>query len=151
MLSYLPMKKRAGRKNASSPSATALTAGTQKTSALNSGTSITHGFIPANHTYVIRGDVYREHPWVALNLFNAFVKSKDASVQSLNRRMPTNLVFGREYMEQTREVFGSDPYPYGVKANEQMLTTLIEYSHEQGLTKNKAKIEEMFAPITLNL
>ncbi len=110
-----------------------------------------HGFIPANHTYVIRGDVYREHPWVALNLYNAFVRSKDASVQSLNRRMPTNLVFGREYMEQTREVFGSDPYPYGVKANEQMLTTLIEYSHEQGLTKKKAKIDEMFAPITLNL
>src|SRR5689334_22677522 len=23
-----------------------------------------HGYIPANHTYVIRGDVYRKYPWL---------------------------------------------------------------------------------------
>ncbi len=110
-----------------------------------------HGFIPANHTYVVRGDVYREHPWVALNLYNAFVQAKELSVRTLPARMPTDLVFGSDYMRQTRAVFGSDPYPYGVKANEAMLNTLIDYSHEQGLTKKRANIEEMFASITLNL
>lgn len=110
-----------------------------------------HGFIPANHTYVIRGDVYRENPWVALNLYNAFVQAKELSVRTLSARMPTDLVFGNDYMRQTRAVFGSDPYPYGVKANEAMLNTLIDYSHEQGLTKKRANIEELFAPITLNL
>lgn len=110
-----------------------------------------HGFIPANHTYVIRGDVYRENPWVALNLYNAFVQAKDLSVRTLSARMPTDLVFGNDYMRQTRAVFGDDPYPYGVKANEAMLNTLIDYSHEQGLTKKRANIEELFAPITLNL
>ena len=110
-----------------------------------------HGFIPANHTYVIRGDVYREYPWVALNLYNAFVQAKELSVRMLPARMPTDLVFGNDYMRQTRAVFGDDPYPYGVKANEAMLNTLIDYSHEQGLTKKRANIEEMFAPITLNL
>ena len=110
-----------------------------------------HGFIPANHTYVIRGDVYRENPWVALNLYNAFVQAKDLSVRTLPARMPTDLVFGNDYMRQTRAVFGEDPYPYGVKANEAMLNTLIDYSHEQGLTKKRANIEELFAPITLNL
>ena len=110
-----------------------------------------HGFIPANHTYVIRGDVYREYPWVALNLYNAFVQAKDLSVRTLSARMPTDLVFGNDYMRQTRAVFGNDPYPYGVKANEAMLNTLIDYSHEQGLTKKRANIEELFAPITLGL
>ena len=33
-----------------------------------------HGFIPANHAYVIRGDVYRRYPWLAFNLFSAFVE-----------------------------------------------------------------------------
>ena len=56
-----------------------------------------------------------------------------------------------ERMQQTRAVFGDDPYPYGVKANEAMLNTLIDYSHEQGLTKQRANIEEMFAPITLHV
>ena len=110
-----------------------------------------HGFIPANHTYVIRGDVYRENPWVALNLYNAFVQAKELSVRMLSARMPTDLVFGNDYMRQTRAVFGDDPYPYGVKANEAMLNTLIDYSHEQGLTKKRANIEEMFAPITLHV
>ncbi len=110
-----------------------------------------HGFIPANHTYVIRGDLYRENPWVALNLYNAFVQAKDLAVRTLRQRMPTDLVFGPEYMRQTRATFGDDPYPYGVKANEAMLNTLIDYSHEQGLTKKRANIEEMFAPITLSL
>ncbi|MYA51052.1 MAG: hypothetical protein F4185_06790 [Chloroflexi bacterium] len=110
-----------------------------------------HGFIPANHTYVIRGDVYREYPWVALNLYNAFVQAKDLSMRTLPARMPTDLVFGNDYMRQTRATFGNDPYPYGVKANEAMLNTLIDYSHEQGLTKKRANIEEMFASITLNL
>ncbi len=110
-----------------------------------------HGFIPANHTYVIRGDVYREYPWVALNLYNAFVQAKDLSVRTLSARMPTDLVFGNDYMRQTRAVFGNDPYPYGVKSNEAMLNTLIDYSHEQGLTKKRANIEELFAPITLGL
>lgn len=110
-----------------------------------------HGFIPANHTYVIRGDVYRENPWVALNLYNAFVQAKELSVRMLPARMPTDLVFGNDYMRQTQAVFGDDPYPYGVKANEAMLNTLIDYSHEQGLTKKRANIEELFAPITLHV
>lgn len=110
-----------------------------------------HGFIPANHTYVIRGDVYREHPWVALNLFNAFAQAKDAATRSVSQRMPTELVFGPEYLKQTRAVFGEDPYPYGVKSNEAMLNTLIDYSFEQGLTKQRANLEELFAPITRNL
>ena len=100
---------------------------------------------------MIRGDVYRENPWVALNLYNAFVQAKNVATRTLRQRMPTDLVFGPEYMQQTRAVFGDDPYPYGVKANEAMLNTLIDYSHEQGLTKQRANIEEMFAPITLHV
>ena len=32
-----------------------------------------------------------------------------------------------------------------------MLQTIIDFSHEQGLTKQKLKIEELFAPATLEL
>jgi 4,5-dihydroxyphthalate decarboxylase len=51
----------------------------------------------------------------------------------------------------TRELFGNDPYPYGVKANRKMLETLIDFSHEQGLTSKKMKVEELFAASTLDL
>jgi hypothetical protein len=32
-----------------------------------------------------------------------------------------------------------------------MLQTIVDYSHEQGLTREKLKIEELFAPSTLDL
>jgi 4,5-dihydroxyphthalate decarboxylase len=66
-------------------------------------------------------------------------------------RIPTALFFGPEYLARTRQMFGEDPYPYGIKENRKMLETLIDYSHEQGLTAEKMKVEELFARSTLEL
>lgn len=110
-----------------------------------------HGFIPANHIYAIRGDVYEEHPWVAMNLYNAFVKAKAISNESLGDRIPTSMVFGSEYMQKTREAFREDPFPYGVRPNETMLQTCIDFCFEQGLTKEKEPLETLFAPIIMEL
>ncbi len=110
-----------------------------------------HGFIPANHAYIIRGDIYRKYPWVAFNLHKAFVKAKELAQERLPESIPSGLIFGPEYLAKTREIFGEDPYPYGIKDNRIMLQTLIEYSYEQGLTSEKLKIEDLFAPSTLDL
>jgi 4,5-dihydroxyphthalate decarboxylase len=110
-----------------------------------------HGYLPANHTYVIRGDVYRKYPWLALNLYKAFVAAKALAQDRLAESIPSGLVFGAQYLEKTRSIFGPDPYPYGVRANLPMLQTLIDFSREQGLTKKKAKPEDLFAPSTLEL
>jgi 4,5-dihydroxyphthalate decarboxylase len=109
------------------------------------------GFLPVNHAYTIRGDVYKKYPWVAFNLYSAFVKAKAQFNAKLVDSIPSALFFGREYLAMTQEIFGQDPYPYGVKANRKMLETLIDFSHEQGLTKKKLKIEELFAESTLDL
>ena len=61
------------------------------------------------------------------------------------------MIFGPEYLAQTRAIFGDDPYPYGIQANRSMLQTIIDFSFEQGLTKEKQKLEELFAPSTLEL
>lgn len=109
------------------------------------------GFLPVNHAYTVRGDVYRHYPWVAFNLYAAFVKAKESFNSKLLDSIPTALFFGREYLQMTREIFGDDPYPYGVKANRRMLETLIDFSYEQGLTSKKMKVEELFAASTLDL
>ncbi|MEX2598594.1 MAG: hypothetical protein WD533_02950, partial [Dehalococcoidia bacterium] len=111
----------------------------------------THGYIPANHCYAIRGDVYKQHPWLAFNLFAAFVKAKEHWYAQLPSKVPSDLVFSSQYLAQTRAMFGSDPYPYGVKDNEKMMQTMIDFSHEQGLTPRKVAIEELFAPPLLDL
>jgi 4,5-dihydroxyphthalate decarboxylase len=108
-------------------------------------------FLPVNHAYTIRGDVYEKYPWVAFNLYTAFVKAKEHFNARLADSIPTALFFGREYLAMTQEIFGADPYPYGVKANRKMLETLIDFSHEQGLITKKPKVEELFAASTLGL
>jgi 4,5-dihydroxyphthalate decarboxylase len=110
-----------------------------------------HGYIPANHAYVIRGDIYRKYPWLALNLYKAFVAAKEIAQETLAESIPSGLIFGADYLARTRRIFGLDPYPYGIKANRKMLETIIDYSCEQGLTKEKQKIENLFAPSTLDL
>jgi|SRR6185437_13665817 len=109
------------------------------------------GYIPASHTFIIRGDVYRKHPWLAFNLYKAFVAAKDLAQDRLAASIPSALVFGPEYLAQTREIFGDDPYPYGIRANKPMLQTIIDYSYEQELIKEKPDLESLFAKSTLEL
>lgn len=109
------------------------------------------GFVPVNHAYTIRGDIYEKYPWVAFNLYSAFLKAKAHFNARLVESIPTGLFFGKEYLAMTQEIFGNDPYPYGVKANRKMLETLIDFSHEQGLITKKPKAEELFAESTRDL
>ena len=108
-------------------------------------------FLPVNHAYTIRGDIYKKYPWVAFNLYSALVKAKAHFNAKLVDSIPSALFFGKEYLAMTQAMFGTDPYPYGVKANRKMLETLIDFSHEQGLTTKKVKVEELFAESTLEL
>jgi 4,5-dihydroxyphthalate decarboxylase len=110
-----------------------------------------HGFLPVNHAYIIRGDVYTKYPWLAVSLYAGFVKAKALARQKLAESIPTALFFGREYAAMTRDMIGDDPFPYGVKPNMAMLDTVTSYSHEQGLTPRKMKAEELFAAETLDL
>lgn len=105
-----------------------------------------HGFMPANHGYAVRGDVCEKYPWVPLALYKAFLEAKDIYRERLTRSIPSGLVFGPQYLEQTRQIFGEDPFAYGVEGNRAMVQTAIDYSFEQGLTKKKATLEELFHP-----
>jgi 4,5-dihydroxyphthalate decarboxylase len=109
-----------------------------------------HGFLPVNHAYIIRGDIYRKHPWVAANLYEGFVRAKAWAREKLIEQIPSALIFGEEYVSMTRDRVGDDPFPFGIKANAAMLDTIIRYSHEQGLTPRKMKVEELFAEETLD-
>lgn len=110
-----------------------------------------HGFLPANHTYIIRGELVRQHPWLPLNLYFGFVKAKEVWNEQLTDRIPSALFFGREYLDTTKQLIGEDPFAFGLKANRGMLDTLVSYSFEQGLTPRKLKFEELFAESTLGL
>lgn len=107
-----------------------------------------HGFIPINHTYVVRGELWRRHPWIALNLCAAFLEAKLAARRRTFESIPLNLVFRWEYLDHTRRVFGDDPFPYGLPANRTVLESMVRYSHEQGLIPEVFPVDDLFAENT---
>ena len=106
-----------------------------------------HGFVPANHTYMIRGSLAREHPALVANLYRAFGASKDHAQQTLSRARPRGLLFGSEQLARTCEGFVGDPFSYGVESNRAMLETVVQLCQEQGLVQDKPSVEQLFVPL----
>jgi 4,5-dihydroxyphthalate decarboxylase len=44
---------------------------------------------------------------------------------------------------------GDNSWPYGLKANRKELEAVMRYMHDQGLTKRRVGVEEIFHPSTL--
>ena len=104
-----------------------------------------HGFVPVNHTYVIKGEVYRRHPWVAIERYKAMLAAKHEAEATIMRSIPLSLVFREEYLEQTHAALGPNPFPYGLESNRTALETLIGYSRHQGLTSDQVVLEDLLA------
>jgi 4,5-dihydroxyphthalate decarboxylase len=108
------------------------------------------GLYPINHGMVVKRSVLEKYPWVAINLYKAFAEARDR-VAARTREL-ADVYFGLGLLPlDSRPVLSVDPYPYGVKANRNVLETIAEYSHEQGLTPRVVKLEEVFAPSTMEL
>ena len=50
-------------------------------------------------------------------------------------------------MEEMEQVFGADPWPYGIEPNRPTLNALVTYLHDQGLIKAPIPIEDLFVPV----
>ena len=103
---------------------------------------------PIMHLVVIRREIYEQHPFVATSLYRAFCRAKDLALQKM--RHPGTLRYMLPWMgseiEEIDEVFGGDPWPYGVEPNRATLEALVQYSAEQGLIAGPVPVEKLFVP-----
>lgn len=109
------------------------------------------GIYPIMHTIVMKREIAERHPWVPMNLFMAFSKAKDISVERLTEitasRIP--LPWAVAYAERQRDLFGeSGLWPYGVDANRTTLEAFTKWAHVQGVAHRLVSLDEMFAPQT---
>jgi 4,5-dihydroxyphthalate decarboxylase len=109
------------------------------------------GIFPIMHTVVIRRDVYDAHPWVAGNLLAAFEEAKRRSLQRLTESSSTRVAVPwiNDAAEKAREIFGEDPWPYGLTRNRTTLEAFLGFAHEQGVLHRPVAPEELFAPTAL--
>lgn len=107
---------------------------------------------PTMHTVALREEVYEKNPWVAQSLCKAFAESKRICQESMYEfsALKYMLAWSIAEMEEEREIFGEDLWPYGLAANRHVLETLVQYAHEQGLIKKLPDVKALFAPNTLD-
>lgn len=101
---------------------------------------------PIMHLVAIRKDIYEKHPFVATSLYNAFVQSKVLALKKMysTRALRYMMPFLPAQVEELRDVFGDDPWPYGVEESRPTLEALVRYMHEQHFIDRKIPIEELF-------
>jgi len=107
---------------------------------------------PTMHTVALREEVYEKNPWVAQSLCKAFGESKRICQESMYEfsALKYMLAWSIAEMEEEREIFGEDLWPYGLEANRHVLEALVQYAHEQGLIKKLPDLKSLFAPNTLD-
>jgi 4,5-dihydroxyphthalate decarboxylase len=106
---------------------------------------------PPMHTVVIRREVYAKHPWVAQSLYKAFTeaKSRAYALYAQTAALPAMVPWLVAEIEEARREMGEDWWPYGLEPNRKALESFLRYHHEQGLSKRRFGLEELFARETL--
>ena len=106
---------------------------------------------PIMHVVVLRRDVYDANRWAARSLYRALVAARDEAWRGIDETAALRymLPWLASDLDATRAVLGADYWSYGLPGNERALSTLIGYSHAQGLARRAFAPHELFAPETL--
>jgi 4,5-dihydroxyphthalate decarboxylase len=104
---------------------------------------------PIMHLVVIKREIHEKYPALAQAIFTALNASKALALDrmkdtaSLQYMMP----WLTQDVEEINEVFGGDPWAYGVDANRPTLEALTRYLFEQGMTEKKMAVDDLFLPV----
>lgn len=108
----------------------------------------TTGVWPVMHIIAMKKRIVEENPWVARNLYNAFEESKRRSLERLFdpavSRYP--LAWLPTYARKMRDLFGADPFPFGIDRNRPTFEQMLLYTHQQGIAARHMTPEEIFTP-----
>jgi 4,5-dihydroxyphthalate decarboxylase len=106
---------------------------------------------PIMHTMVIREDLLERHPWLAESLFKAMEDSKQWCLEQMRFSGTSRytLPWLHADLEEVDEVFGGDPWPYGVDENLPTLEAFARYLYEQHFLGSPIDITELFPQLEL--
>lgn len=104
------------------------------------------GIFPIMHIVVIRNDVFAKAPWIAASLYRAFSAARNLAVECLydSDALHLSLPFLLDHVEEARQVFGPDFWPYGIEPNRPTWDALCRYVYDQGLAPRPLTADELF-------
>jgi 4,5-dihydroxyphthalate decarboxylase len=108
------------------------------------------GIFPIMHVVVIRSELLEAHPWIARNVYDAFVESKRLAMKRLTNPRTVSLAWLLALQQEERSLLGPDPWRYGFDdVNRHTLETFLGYALRQGVAAREVTAEELFFPATL--
>ncbi|KNG84166.1 hypothetical protein ANOM_008592 [Aspergillus nomiae NRRL 13137] len=101
------------------------------------------------HFVVIKKKIVDQYPFVVTPMLNALNDSKDMALRRMqsagtHRYM---LPFLPSQLEEIDDIFGGDPWPYGLEVNRKPLEALVTYLEDQTVISHKVPLEQLFALI----
>jgi 4,5-dihydroxyphthalate decarboxylase len=100
------------------------------------------GIYPMHGTIVVKDEILKAHPWLALSLSNAFTEAKALWLARL-KSGEANTASDRKY-RQLAKIVGDDPLPFGMRPNLPAIKALEDTAFKQKLTPRRMPIEELF-------
>ena len=103
---------------------------------------------PIMHLVAIKKGVYERYPFVATSLYNALCESKARAFKRMRYlgALRYMLPWLPAELDEIKDVFGGDPWPYGIEPNRQTLEALVQYQQDLGLIDKSVKIDDLFVP-----
>jgi 4,5-dihydroxyphthalate decarboxylase len=98
---------------------------------------------------VVRRSIAEKNPWVITNLLTAFRRAGDIAERERAEHVDYHLETGL-LPADARDALKTRLVAHGIKANRKVLETAAQYSAEQGLTPRLVKLDEVFAPATMD-
>jgi hypothetical protein len=113
------------------------------------------GIFPIMHTIVVTRELAARHSALMTPVYKSFCEAKDQMATQYVEGMSFNnmammLPWLTHLIGEDRELLGGDWWPYGIAANRIALDAVLRYHHEQGLTKRRFTIEDVFVPELLD-
>ncbi len=103
------------------------------------------GIFPIMHTTMIKREIVEKHPEIAVNLVNAFERSKNLGYQRMSNPRITPLAWWAEAWEDQIKLLGRDPWEYGMTlANRHNLEIILKYIRQQGLIQRDWTLDALF-------
>jgi hypothetical protein len=107
------------------------------------------GIFPIMHLVVLRREFHERHPFAATSLYQALDESRALAYRRMRYlgALRYMLPWLPAELDEIDEVFGGDPWPYGIEPNRPTLDALVRFLADQSMIAAPVKVDDLFAPV----
>ena len=109
------------------------------------------GLLPMNHVVVVRTELAERHPWLALNVYAAFLEAKRLATEPVGQLLDPWVQLGFAPADLAAALRGGDPLPYGLAGQRAVIEELGRYLDEQGLLAEPVQMASLFTGSSTDL